>query len=265
MRVQGSGFTVQWVSALVLLAFCARGQAQIAYIDRSAQGAATTAAPEPMYSAGDPEVIGANLQRTGGSLMRAQAAAHVGNGARPVSVSFMAVPEPQPRTIKKHDLVTVIISENSDSSSKGTTDLKKNADFVAQLTQFIKLRPTNFAIEGRTPANPPGINASGNRDFKGEATADRTDAFTARVTAEVIDVKPNGNLVMQSTKHVQNDDEEQFFTLTGICRAEDVTADNTVLSTQLLNLDVVKKTKGAVRDTTKRGFIPKILDQINPF
>jgi flagellar L-ring protein FlgH len=241
------------------------GRAQVTYTDRPAQGAATAAAPEPRYLGGDPEVVGAAMLRTNGSLLRATVASHANGSPRPVSVSFMAVPEPLPRTIKKHDFVTVIVSENSDSSSKATTDLKKNEDFVAQLTQFIRLRPSNFQIEGRTPAVAPGINASGNRDFKGEATADRSDSFTIRQEAEVIDVKPNGNLVLQSTKHVQNDEEEVYVTLTGVCRAEDVTPDNTVLSTQLVNLDVVKKTKGAVRDTSKRGFIPKLLDQINPF
>ncbi len=209
--------------------------------------------------------LGATMQRTGGSLLRATVSVHAGGAARPASVSYFAVPEPLPRTIKKHDIVTVIVSENSDSSSKGTTDLQKNADLVAQLTQFIRVRPSNFQIEGRTPAVAPGINAQANRDFKGEATADRQDESTARVSAEVIDVKPNGNIVIQATKHVQNDEEEINMTLTGTCRAEDVTADNTVLSSQLSNLDYVKKTKGAVRDTTKRGLIPKILDQINPF
>jgi flagellar L-ring protein precursor FlgH len=80
-----------------------------------------------------------------------------------------------------------------------------------------------------------------------------------------MDVKPNGNLVLSATKHVKMDEEEQYFTLTGVCRAEDVTADNTILSTQLENLDFVKTTKGAVHDTAKRGFIPKLLDTLNPF
>jgi flagellar basal body L-ring protein FlgH len=258
-------------SAFILLPCLA--QAETVYTDRPAESAEKGAEPAhaPQYDAPGPVITAQAMQHNGGSLLRASAAVHVATGAdgehaKPASVSFFAVPEPEPKTIKKHDLVTIIVREESDSSAKATTDLKKNADITALLQQFISLKPKNFAIQGGAQgANPPGIQATGQRDFKGEATADRTDSFTMRVQAEVIDVKPNGNLVVQATKHVKWDDEDQYFTLSGTCRAEDVTADNSVLSTQLINLDVVKKTAGAVRDTSKRGFIPKMLDKINPF
>jgi len=57
----------------------------------------------------------------------------------------------------------------------------------------------------------------------------------------------------------------QMFVLTGICRAEDVGADNTILSTQLYNLELQKNHTGNVKDTTQQGFIPKLLNTINPF
>ncbi|HEV8292397.1 MAG TPA: flagellar basal body L-ring protein FlgH, partial [Tepidisphaeraceae bacterium] len=66
-------------------------------------------------------------------------------------------------------------------------------------------------------------------------------------------------------KLIKKDDEEQEFILTGICRGGDVTPDNTVLSSQVYNLELITNHKGAIRDTTKRGFIPKLLDFINPF
>jgi flagellar L-ring protein precursor FlgH len=66
-------------------------------------------------------------------------------------------------------------------------------------------------------------------------------------------------------KTIQTDEEEQSVILSGVCRAEDITADNTVLSTQLHDLTVRKTHKGAVRDTTKRGWIPRLLDVLNPF
>jgi flagellar L-ring protein precursor FlgH len=78
-------------------------------------------------------------------------------------------------------------------------------------------------------------------------------------------VKPNGTLVLQGRKKITTDDEYQQFLITGIARAEDVTADNTVLSTQLADFNLRKTHKGAVRNATKKGLIPKLLDVINPF
>jgi flagellar L-ring protein precursor FlgH len=90
-------------------------------------------------------------------------------------------------------------------------------------------------------------------------------ARSVRITAEVLDVKPNGTLVLKGRKDIQVADEFQRFVVSGVCRAEDVTADNTVLSTQLKDFDLRKTQKGSVRNATKRGWATKLLDALNPF
>jgi len=207
------------------------------------------------------------MQMNGGSLLRASlAAAPDPAKAHLASVSFFSVPDPEPKVIKKHDLVTIIIREESAMTSDGKSDLKKSADLDARLDEWVSANFKNFAIQGGAQgANPPSVKASGSRNLKGEAKLERTDSFLARITAEVVDVKPNGTFAIQARKLIKKDDEEQEFILTGICRGGDVTPDNTVLSSQVYNLELITNQKGAVRDTTKRGFIPKLLDFINPF
>lgn len=220
-------------------------------------------APVNTGSPGAPELLAQN----GGSLMRATMAARPDpSRATFLDVSYFAVPEPEPRTIKKHDLVTIVIRENSTSSSEANTDMSKQASIDAHITDFVKLNIRNLAIEGgNIGPNPPGIAANGKTEFKGEGKTDRTDSFEARITAEVLDVKPNGTLVLQARKRIKTDDDEQQFILTGICRAEDVSADNTVLSTQLYDLDLEKNNSGMIRNNSQRGWLPKLLDLINPF
>jgi len=186
--------------------------------------------------------------------------------ARLLAASFVAVPDPEPKTVQKHDLVTIIIREQSEFSSDGTTDLKKEADLQAKLEEWVKLDPTNFGLKGGAQGStPPGVKMSGSRNFKGEATVDRTDSFVTRIAAEVVDVKPNGTFVVQARKQIKHDEEEAEYLLTGVCRAGDLTPDNTILSTQVYNLEIATTHKGAVKDTTKRGLVPKLLDFLNPF
>ena len=181
-------------------------------------------------------------------------------------VSFFSVPQKEPRVLSKHDLVTVIVREQSEMKSDGKTDLKKDMSLDAQLQEFIALELKNWAIRGGAQGStPPGVNLSAKRDFSGDASLDRSDSFTTRITAEVVDVKPNGNVVLQAKKRIKHDEEEQSMILTGVCRAQDITGDNTILSTQLYDLVLDKTTSGAVTDTTKRGLIPKVLDKLNPF
>ena len=233
-------------------------------IDRNARGAGA-AGPQP--GAGRPGAAATGRAGGSGSLLRAALAAQSDKGKAQLSeVSFFAVPEPEPKTLKKHDLISIIIREESTASSKGTNEFEKEAGFEAAIEEWVKIVPQDFRIEGGGISGPtPQINVNGKREFKGEGKVDRSDKFIARIQAEIVDVKPNGTLVVQARKRIQNDDEQQQFILTGICRAEDVTADNSVLSSQLFDLELEKKSKGDVRTATRRGWIPKLLDVINPF
>ena len=206
------------------------------------------------------------MHKSGGSLLQATLAS-AGPGPGPArDVSFFGVPEPEPRTIKKHDLVTIIVREESEFSSKGTADLKTRDRHRGQARGVDQAEAQQLRDPGRRRGpNPPSIKFNGNREFKGEGQVDRTDNLTARITGEVLDVKPNGTLVLQARKQIRTDEEEQQFILTGICRAEDVNADNTILSTQLLRPAAPEEQQGAVRDATKRGWFPNFLDAVTPF
>jgi flagellar L-ring protein precursor FlgH len=180
-------------------------------------------------------------------------------------VSILAVPEPKPREVKKHELITIIINENSDSSSQDSSDLQRSGDVDAKLDSYVQLNAKAVTLHSLTPTITPEIKAEGGHDFKGTGQVARTDSFTARIGAEVIDVKPNGTVVLQAHKHIKTDEEEQEITLTGICRAVDVSPDNTISSNVLHDLDVKKVTKGAARDTAKRGWMQKLLQIVAPF
>lgn len=206
------------------------------------------------------------MRHNGGSLLRAslatQEAPPPGKGPQ---ISFLDVPAPEPRTLKKHDLVTIIVREESNFSSDGTSDVKRESSIDAKLEQFIKLSLSNWELQNSIGDVTPAIKGSTNREMKNEATVDRSDRFITRITAEVVDVKPNGNLMLQARSRMKQDDEEHLLVLSGTCRAEDVTGDNTVLSTQLYDKDLSKTSKGIVRDGTKRGWVVRLLDALNPF
>jgi flagellar L-ring protein precursor FlgH len=223
-------------------------------------------APHPVTNTAAQDA-GAAMRRNGSSLLKATMNVRQDRAqTRLADVSFGAVPEPVPRTLRKHDQITIIVREESAFSSKGRSELKKEAEFEARLEEFINLKIRNAEIEGGGISGPiPAVRATGKRDFKGEGTVDRSDSFTTRVQAEVVDVKPNGTLILQARSHIKTDDEERYFVLTGSCRVEDVNADNTVLSTQLFDKDLRHTSKGTVRESTKRGWLSHLLDAVSPF
>ncbi|HEX3357957.1 MAG TPA: flagellar basal body L-ring protein FlgH [Tepidisphaeraceae bacterium] len=223
--------------------------------------------PQPLANSQDTAQTTASLMRSsGGSLLRASLAAQTDPSAVKASqISFFAVPPVQPKLLKKHDLITIIVSEESQYKSEGDADLKREADLDAKIEQFIKFSLNNASLQNAIGQEIPEIKMDATRNSKNTATVDRSDSLTLRVQAEVIDVKPNNTLVVQARATITTDDEVQSMVLSGTCRAEDITPDNTVLSTQLFDKNVTKMHKGMVRDTTKRGVVWRLLDVLNPF
>ncbi|HSZ56272.1 MAG TPA: flagellar basal body L-ring protein FlgH [Tepidisphaeraceae bacterium] len=206
------------------------------------------------------------LQQTNGSLLQAQLAAQANPAqVQAAQVSYTAVPDPEPKLLKKHDLVTIIVNEESEITSKGTNNVTRDSELDAKVNNWVKFMPSTLTLKGLQSTTPAEINLTGTRSFQGQGDVERTDSFTARITAEVVDVKPNGTVVLQARKRIKTDEEEQQFILTGTCRAEDITVANSVLSSQMFDLELQKNHKGDVRNATKRGIIGKLLDVINPF
>jgi flagellar L-ring protein precursor FlgH len=101
---------------------------------------------------------------------------------------------------------------------------------------------------------------SSENEFEGEGDYSRSESMSGRITARIIDVKPNGTLVLEARKQVASDDESFEIVVTGTCRAEDITADNTVLSTELYDLQLSKQHDGELRSATDKGVFTKLLD-----
>jgi flagellar L-ring protein precursor FlgH len=225
------------------------------------------ASPSSASAVVDSPTIGQLMQSSRGSLYQASLQVTPDpRRTRNLSASLFAVTPPEPKQLKKHDLITIIIREETDITSDGKTNLTKQSDVNAHLDQFVKLHPSNWMIKGGAQgATPPAVQWGLNRDFQAEGKYERSDKFNSRLEAEVVDVKPNGTVVVQAQKAIKHDDEEQEFVLTGVCRGTDLTPDNSVFSWQLHNLRVTTMTNGAVTATQDRGAITKLLDVINPF
>src|SRR3954471_16335126 len=92
---------------------------------QSAQTSHPRSAPGPItQTPSDAAQTAASLMhKNGGSLLRATLAAQQDPSQAPIgSVSYFAVPAPEPKVLRKHDLVTIIVREESESKSNGTTD-----------------------------------------------------------------------------------------------------------------------------------------------
>ena len=159
------------------------------------------------------------------------------------------------------DLLTVLISENLDLKNEETSNLTKGTSLDYKLTSF-DLKPGVF--------DPlPNITASSQDDFNGTATYEKKGEFKARLTAIVVDVLPNGNLVISGRREVRIDHELKLIEFSGIVRRFDVKADNSVQSEFVAEARVSYTGSGPLTESTNRygvgGFIHSMISWIWPF
>ncbi|RLS65970.1 MAG: flagellar basal body L-ring protein FlgH [Planctomycetota bacterium] len=181
---------------------------------------------------------------------------------------IFAVQEPEPRAFAVHDLVTIVVSEVSKSNSAADAKAEKSYDIEAAADAWMNMDPTSFGTDfGSTVDSEdlPMIAVGGDKKFKGKGNYARSDTFTARVTAEIVEIRPNGLLIFEARREIVNDGESQIMQLSGSCRPEDVDANNQVQSQRIADAVIKKVTTGELRDTAEKGIVAKILDTIFAF
>ncbi|MFG0305995.1 MAG: flagellar basal body L-ring protein FlgH [Phycisphaerales bacterium JB040] len=182
------------------------------------------------------------------------------------SLSLFYVTPPEPREIKKHDIVSILIDETSQVRSEQTLETEKESRTNATLGTILdpwELLELRLRTGDLTDLDL--IDADANKEYTGEGEYERRDQFTARIAATVLEVKPNGTVVLEARKRIVTDGEEREMVLSGRIRQEDITVQNTVLSSQIAELTLVMNNAGDVRDAANKGWITRVLDAVFSF
>lgn len=181
-------------------------------------------------------------------------------------VSTFHVAAPEPKVLAKHDLVTIIVDENSKQSTTQKLETEKSGNIGGTYGGAIdpwKLLQLRLQEGRRTNLNL--VDVRHDREFESEGKAEAQQQMSARITARIIDVKPNGTLVLEARKVIETDDNKQTFLLTGLVRRDDVTDRNTVLSSQIAELEITQTHEGEIRRSTKKGIITRALESLFAF
>ncbi len=157
------------------------------------------------------------------------------------------------------DLVTIVVLEKA--SAVATGDVKTQRQSTAQSAVT--------AAGGLTKAAGPWANlakANTNTQLQGTGTTSRGSTLTATVSARVVSVLPNGYLVVEGTKRVQVNSENQVITIRGVVRPYDLDPTNSVPSDRLAQMEVQVNGKGVIGDSIRRPwFLYRLLLGLLPF
>ncbi len=170
--------------------------------------------------------------------------------------------EPQP--VQLHDIVTVIISEAASVDSQGLMDRKKKAYGDLILKNWVLLK--GFAlVSDPQSGGEPHVRGEVDNKMRSEAQLQTKDSMKFHIACNVVDIRPNGNLIIEGRREIRNNNETWEYAITGEIRPKDVLPNNTVQSENVAEMKLYKHETGHVRDAYRRGWMLKWLDAVQPF
>jgi len=172
-------------------------------------------------------------------------------------------PEAEMRELKINDIITVLVDYRASMMSEGDAEARRTASLNAVLADWLK-------FDGKDIIPAPGdddlaVRGSLNSQYRAESELELRDSLTFRIAAAVVDIRPNGNLVIEARREIRINEEVWQQSLTGIVRRQSIGPDRTVRSDEVAELRIEKRERGFVNDSYSRGWFARWYDKWKPF
>jgi len=153
---------------------------------------------------------------------------------------------------RRGDLITVILDES--------TVAAKNASTRASRGTGIDLSaPTILGKTATFNGNTAATSLESATDFSGSGDSSQSNSLFGNITATVIDVTPNGNLVINGEKKLTLNSGNEIIRVSGVVRPMDLTPQNTIVSTLIANGNIEYSGRGMIADHNKSGWITRLV------
>ncbi len=157
------------------------------------------------------------------------------------------------------DVLTIIISEASKVDNKANRDLQKDTARTSAFDGKVNIGNVLEKIPGFT------MDAASTNELKSKADYKDERNFSDRVSVVVMDVLPNGNLVIVGSRDRQIGGDIQTIEISGVVRPNDIAFDNTIKSEQVASFRISSKNGGISAPYTRVGWLGRIMDILWPW
>jgi flagellar L-ring protein FlgH len=168
------------------------------------------------------------------------------------------------RASRVGDILLVKIVETSTGTKKASTKTERDSGVSGDLSalfgfeKWLSSKNANF--------NPSkALQLGFKNEFDGEGETKRNSNVTATLSVRVIDITMDGNLVVRGYREVRVNNEVQHIILSGLIRPEDISRDNSILSSYIADARIEYTGQGTLSDKQHPGWLARSLDVVWPF
>lgn len=152
------------------------------------------------------------------------------------------------KALKVGDIITVILMEQTQAKKSANNEIKKGTDLSLDP---IYAGGGNISIGGQ----PIDLNYSDSMNTKRQSDADQSNSLSGSISANVMQVLNNGNLVIRGEKWISINNGDEFVRLTGVVRSQDIRPDNTIDSPRVANARIQYSGTGTFAEVQKVGWL----------
>jgi flagellar L-ring protein precursor FlgH len=149
------------------------------------------------------------------------------------------------RAMRPHDLISVVVSENLAASTDGTVKNSRASNASSGISGLIGTLHAGNALQNL-------VNQNSTAGLTAQGASATNSSLTTTLGGQVVEVLPNGMLVIEAARQVEFSQQMQTIVLRGLVRPEDISQENQVLSTAISSLEVQVRGKGIINDYTRR-------------
>lgn len=171
---------------------------------------------------------------------------------------------PPPPQIKVHDIITIEVDEKTEVIVTSRFNRQRNGAYTAQLKEFVRIVNGGKNLEGAA-SNEPSVEASLQNRLQTLGTATDQEGITYRIAATVVDVLPNGTVVLEARKSITSNQDKFEYRLSGRVDKGMIKPNRTAQSSDIAELKIERMQRGKVFDSTKANWGTRLLDAIVPF
>ncbi|MCB2000875.1 MAG: flagellar basal body L-ring protein FlgH [Burkholderiaceae bacterium] len=155
------------------------------------------------------------------------------------------------------DVVTILITETVTASQKSTSTSSRTSSMDAGVSAF--------PFANATSLGKLSLNSSTNNDFAGAGATESANRFSGTITTTVVDVLPNGHLVLAGDKQIGVNQNVDVLRFSGTVDPRSIAAGGTVSSTQVANARIESRGRGAQNEAQTVGWIARFFMAMIPF
>ena len=155
------------------------------------------------------------------------------------------------------DTITINLVERNNAQKSANANATRNGSMTAGIGPISRLPLSGL--------NGLELEADAESEFAGKGAAAANNAFNGTIIVTVIEVYPNGNLLVSGEKMVAINQGNEFIRFSGVINPNNVTAANTVQSTQVADARIEYRGSGFIDESNTMGWLQRFFVAIMPF